>query len=231
MDKWPKNIPVLSDKQVIIKKDFMKTWLEFLPKKFSIIENFNHKYSIKNSNIKSGRFLELGAGLGEHINYENLSGVDYYALELLPELAEKIKVRFPNVKVIVGDCQKKIDFADNFFDKVLAINVLEHLPNLPATLDEIYRLIRKDGELCVVIPCEGGLAYSLARKISAERLFKKKYKMSYDWYVKSDHVNLSSEIFEELEKRFEIKHKHFFPLFIPLTFANLMIGLILSPKK
>ncbi len=41
----------------------------------------------------------------------------------------------------------------------------------PSALDEIDRLLADGGFFQVVIPCEGSLAYSMARKISAQALF------------------------------------------------------------
>lgn len=228
-NKWPKNIPVLSEEQLCIKRDFMKYWHEVLPRKYGIIERFNHGYPVKHCQ-KGRKILEIGAGLGEHISYENLEGVDYYALELLPEMAQEIGRRFPKVQVIVGDCQQTIAFPDNFFDRVVAIHVLEHLSNLPTAIKEVHRVLKTTGEFAVVIPCEGGWAYSLARAISAQRLFKKRYRMNYDWLIKSEHINKPKEIIEELRERFEIKNITYFPFFLPSINFNLVIGLVLSPK-
>jgi len=230
MSKWPKSLPVLTDEQRRIKEDFMKYWLNVLPNKYGIIERFNHGYPVKNCH-QGGRVLEIGAGLGEHIAYENLTNTEYHALEILPHMIAVIKERFPDVHVSIGDCQKKINFPDNYFDRVLAIHVLEHLPDLPAAITEIQRVLKPSGEFCVVIPCEGGLAYSLARRISAKRIFEKRYSVSYDWCIRSEHVNMSDEILEELKRSFEIKTRSFFPLKIPLVTVNLVIGLILRPKQ
>ena len=77
--------------------------------------------------------------------------------------------------------------------------MLEHLPNLPAAIREAYRLVNKDGgRLLVVIPTEGSPAYSLARKISAERVYKNRYGGDYSWLYTREHINLAPEIFAEL---------------------------------
>ncbi|MEY2407788.1 MAG: hypothetical protein QOF48_458, partial [Verrucomicrobiota bacterium] len=39
------------------------------------------------------------------------------------------------------------------------------------------------------------------------------------------------EILRELEPFFEVLHRSFFPLRVPLVFCNLCIGLTLRPKK
>jgi hypothetical protein len=82
-----------------------------------------------------------------------------------------------------------------------------------------------------VIPCEGGFVYSIARKISAERIFKKRYKQSYRWFIEREHVNIPKEIIEELQLYFDIVHRDYFPFKIPLVDLNLCLGLTLRPKE
>jgi SAM-dependent methyltransferase len=225
--KWPKRLRSLSPEQIAIKDDFMKHWHEVLPKKYGVIERFNHGYPAKHGRVK-GQVLEIGAGIGEHIRYEDLSGISYHAVELRPDMARTIAEQFPGVKVQVGDCQERLNYSDSFFDKVIAIHVLEHLPNLPAAIREVHRVLKPGGIFSVVIPCEGGLAYSLAREISAKRIFKKRYKMSYDWFIETEHINLPGEILAELKPYFSIRSRSYFPLHIPISDLNLVIGLTLT---
>ena len=100
-------------------------------------------------------------------------------------------------------------------------------------ITNVSRVLKSDGIFHVVIPCEGSLAHQIARKISAERLFKKKYNTSYDWFIKSEHLNLPYEIFNELKKKFTIIKKFYFPFPIPFEFCNLCIGinLKLNPRN
>ena len=144
-------------------------------------------------------------------------------------MAAVIAERHPEVEVIVGDAQERMPFDDGSFDRVLAIHVLEHLPNLPAALAEIRRLLKPSGRLVVVIPCEGGLAYSLARRISAQRIFEKRYGMSYRFFIESEHINVPREILEECAAHFAVVRRRYFPLVVPLTVPNLVIGLELTP--
>jgi hypothetical protein len=102
---------------------------------------------------------------------------------------------------------------------------------LPATVRELYRLCDKErGSLSVVIPCEGGLAYALARKISAQRIFEKRYGQSYKWFIEREHVNRPGEIQRELAPYFQVTNRRFFPLRVPAVFCNLVIGLTLTPR-
>ena len=173
-NSFPKIIPELTNEQKLIKDDFMEHWLKILRKKYTIVDNFNHKVVLKSRPKNFLKTLEIGAGIGEHLNYEKLNNEqkkNYYALERRENLLKILKKEHPEVNTVHGDCEKKLNFEDNFFDRIIAIHVLEHLPNLPKTLQEASRVLNENGLLQVVIPCEGSLAYSLARKISAERIF------------------------------------------------------------
>jgi ubiquinone/menaquinone biosynthesis C-methylase UbiE len=234
--RWPKTIPPLTPQQQIISDDFMQHWHEELAKKtrYNAIERFNHLYTIKNSPNDFITTLEIGAGLGEHLRYETLTPEqtkNYVALELRENMANEISKSFPEVQTLIADCQARLPFENGYFDRIIAIHILEHLPNLPLTVREMYRLCHKqNGFFSVVIPCEGGFSYSLARKISAQRIFERRYKQSYDWFIKREHINVPAEILQELDRYFDVVHKGFFPLAIPSVTMNLCIGLTLRPK-
>jgi SAM-dependent methyltransferase len=213
----------------------MKRWHEVLPQRYGLIERFNHGFPVAASRPGFTTTMEIGAGLGEHLEYELLTPeqeANYYAVELLEIMAAQIRTRHPRVHAIVGDCQAHLDFPDGFFDRYIAVHVLEHLPNLPAAIAEAWRLLQKrSGQLLVVIPCEGAPAYSLARRISAQRIFEKRYGTSYTPFIRREHINVPAEILTELDVYFTIERRRFFPVsFIPIVGANLCIGLALRPR-
>ncbi|HEV8524741.1 MAG TPA: methyltransferase domain-containing protein [Terriglobales bacterium] len=231
---WPKVVPPLTPEQTAISNDFMRYWHEVLPRQYGLVDHFNHRYPVKRAPRGFLRTLEIGAGLGTHLEYERLTPeqeCNYVALELRENMAMRIRQRFQRVQACVGDCQAQLPFADGYFDRILAIHVLEHLPNLPAAVREMRRLCQSErGVFSVVIPCEGGLAYGLARRISAQRLFEKRYGQSYAWFIEREHLNQPHEILDELNRHFEIIHRAWFPLGVPSVELNLCIGLTLRPK-
>jgi SAM-dependent methyltransferase len=230
---WPKEMPPLSSEQKRISDDFMKHWHEVLPRRYGVVDAFNHGYPVRHAPAAFRNTLEIGAGLGEHLAYETLSPeqeANYVALELRSNMAQIIQETYPRVQTHVGDCQGRLDFADGHFDRILAIHVLEHLPNLPAAVREMRRLCQAErGRFSVVIPCEGGWAYSLARRVSARRIFERRYGQSYDWFISREHLNRPGEILEELSLHFAVRHRSYFPLGVPWINGNLCIGLTLTP--
>jgi SAM-dependent methyltransferase len=235
MSEWPKTLEPLSSEQQAVYDDFMKRWHEILPQRYGAIERFNHSFAVDCSRAGFTRTIEVGAGLGEHMRYERLSPEqerNYCVVELRENMAERIRARYPRIEVITGDCQERLPFPDGRFDRYLAIHVLEHLPNLPACVREAWRLLdKRHGQLLVVIPCEGGLAYSCARRVSAQRIFERTYHMPYAPFIAREHLNRPRAILAELDPYFVLERRCFFPLpFLPATFANLCIGLSLRPR-
>lgn len=233
--KWPKRFSPLTPEQERISNDFMQYWHEVLPNRYGIVDKFNHQYAVKNAPRQFSKTLEIGAGIGEHLKYEILTPeqqANYVAVDIRENMVVEIKRQFPEISAIIGDCQKQIDYPAGYFDRILAIHVLEHLPNLPAAVRELHRLCdKKRGVLSIVIPCEDSMAYSLARKISAQRIFEKRYKQPYRWLIKREHINLPKEIFEELAPYSSIRHSSFSPIPVKLEFCNLCIGATFVPRK
>jgi len=235
-DKWPKVLAPLTAEQQRVYDDFVKRWHEILPQRYGVVERFNHSFPVRYSRPGFRATLEIGAGLGEHLSHERLTPEqerDYCALELREAMAERIRERHPRVQAITGDCQQRLDFPDGHFDRYIAVHVLEHLPDLPACVREAWRLLDAGrGQFLAVIPCEGGLAYSLARRISAQRIFERTYDMPYAPFIAREHINRPAEILAELERYFIVERKRFFPLpLIPATATNLCIGLVLRPRQ
>jgi SAM-dependent methyltransferase len=226
---WPKTFAPLTSEQERIRDDFMRHWHEVLPRRYGAIERFNHGFPATTA-AGGIRTLEIGAGLGEHLRHESVEPGSYVAMELREEMGAAIRREYPGVEVVVGDCQRRLPFDDASFDRVLAIHVLEHLTDLPRALDEVARVLNPGGQFVVVIPCEGGLAYSLARRASAQRIFEKRYGVSYGWCIEREHVNVPSEIIPEIERRFVIDRRQYFPLRLPSVALNLVVGLVARPR-
>ena len=105
------------------------------------------------------------------------------------------------------------------------IHVLEHLRDLPPAVNEISRILADDGIFDVVLPCEGGLAYYIARRISAKPFFEKRFGMSYDPIIANEHVNTLRDVLDTLELHFVAETTSRFLLHIPIDSLNLAIAL------
>lgn len=106
--------------------------------------------------LPEGLGLDLGCGDGiltdillRHTGARTLVGVDPDPLET------EAAARFPfyrRVHTCPGD---RIPEPDASFDFVLSNSVLEHIPDLEATIAEVARLLRKDGRFVFTVPGPG----------------------------------------------------------------------------
>jgi SAM-dependent methyltransferase len=221
---WPKNPPPLTADQEAAREAYRMLWHQRMPTKYAVVERFNHGFPVRLP-LKTGSVtLEIGAGLGAHAEFEDLTRQNYHFLEYREEFCKEIRQKHPSADVRCGDIEKRQPWADGYFDRIVAIHVLEHLRNLPLAIQEISRLLKADGALDIVIPCEGGFAHSLGRKITAERLFRKNFKMDFTPIRKNEHVNTYQEIMSVLRVDFAIQESEFFPLKIPLHNLNFCAG-------
>ena len=133
----------------------------------------NHGYPLKYlPDQPYFRTIEIGAGSGGHLEFEDLSRQEYHCVELRENMSAEIERRFAAVTVMTGSCQDRMPYANNYFDRAIAVHVLEHLPDLPRAIGELHRLLRVGGILAIVIPCDPGVAYEFARQISSARIFR-----------------------------------------------------------
>jgi SAM-dependent methyltransferase len=220
---WPKEAKALTDEQCRARDDWMRLYHELLPDDHPHVVRFNHGYVARSA--RPGRTLEIGAGLGDHLRYEDLATQQYHTVELRENMAQALRRDFPQVATLVADCQERMPYDDASFDRAIAIHVLEHLRNLPAALEEVARLLKPNGVFAVVIPCEGGLGYSAGRRLTSRPAFERRYKIGYTEIIESEHVNTAREILAELRGRFAFTDVTYFPSRVPLIDVNLLIGI------
>ena len=94
--KWPKILPPLTPEQQERSHQFMRIWHEELAarSRYGVIERFNHTFPVDNSPAGFRTTLEIGAGLGEHLEYEQLSPEqekNYYCNEYRENMAAAIR--------------------------------------------------------------------------------------------------------------------------------------------
>jgi SAM-dependent methyltransferase len=228
--RWPKRVPELTPEQRAIRDEFMGSHLEAMETKwYGFVTGFDNRYPLRTF-FPGCRTLEIGAGLGEHLNWERLAEQEYHAVELRQELCDRIRARFPGANAWIGDCQDRLDFEDGHFDRIIAIHVLEHLPDLPRALAEFRRLLKPGGLVSAVIPCEGAWAHRLARAVSERPRFERKYRQPYDWLIASEHLSRPKEIMEQLGLFFDVLNVRYYPLLVPVVNINLTIGLTLGKR-
>lgn len=102
------------------------------------------------SGIAGKKILEVGCGNGDFTNYLSINhNVDITAVDFSTESIRIAKIKkkifdSDTAIFVVADAQV-LPFNDNQFDFVISCECLEHVPDPQKMLNEIYRVLRKDG--------------------------------------------------------------------------------------
>lgn len=116
----------------------------------------NHRIKIVSRIIrKNKKILDIGFGPAsiEEILNKRKKKVDLVGIDISPLSVESAKRKFKNWTFKVGNILS-IPFGQNIFDYVLTLEILEHIKPfyLFKALDEIKRVLKKDGFLIVSVP-------------------------------------------------------------------------------
>jgi len=73
----------------------------------------------------------------------------------------------------------KLEFPDAYFDKVIASEVIEHIPDWKKSLSEMLRVLKPNGELIISTPNKRSW-YGFDRYIVYEKILRRKWEHPYD---------------------------------------------------
>ncbi len=104
---------------------------------------------------KNDAVLDFGAGTG-FLTFpisERLTVGKVYAVDVQEEMLEKLRKKCQedgcgNIEVLLNE-EGSIPIQDDEIDKAFLINVLHEIDD-EATFEELYRVIKEDGKMCVV---------------------------------------------------------------------------------
>ncbi|MBC7326540.1 class I SAM-dependent methyltransferase [bacterium] len=98
--------------------------------------------------LKPERILDVGCGTGANLSLFNANVI---GLDASLEALKLAKRRKSDAQLIQAKAEN-LPFKDDVFDLVLALDLLEHLPDDVKGLKEMYRVLKKGGTLLVTVP-------------------------------------------------------------------------------
>lgn len=145
---------------------------------FETLENMNqakfyNKWTLKKfEKYLKGSILEVGCGIGNFTATLSIYG-DVTAIDIDQNLIKKFTNKNTDIKVGFGDIEKgDYFFPKKTFDTIVCINVLEHIENDEKALENIYKLLKKDGNLIILVPIYNFLYGEIDRSIGHFRRYE-----------------------------------------------------------
>lgn len=97
------------------------------------------------------KILDFGSGSGFLVNELQKEGIDAYGVDNAQEAVDYgTSLGIKNLSVLGS--KSPLHFTNGYFDCVLAMDVLEHLPEEQYVLSELKRVLKKDGTLVITVP-------------------------------------------------------------------------------
>lgn len=138
----------------------------FTKDKIQLISILLNKIQKVGNNYK---ILSVGCGTAEELAFLNNYG-DVYAVDI-----EKEVLKFAKVCKEIKICDVcKLDYPDKFFDIAVAFDVLEHIEDDKKAVEQIYRVLSKNGVFVFTVPAFNFIFSSHDRFIGHKRRYDRK---------------------------------------------------------
>lgn len=191
----------------------------FLQKSHQLLEKTLPKEGVYN------RVLEVGAGSGHHLPYVKHDFQQYVMTDGSDEMLEIASKKYASqisagTLAIEKQDATALTFPDNSFDRLIATHVLEHLPNPVNVLREWNRVIRPNGVISIVLPCDPGLLWRLGRHLGPRRNARK-LGIAYDYLQAAEHINSIYNLVVFIRHHFDTTSELWYPTRIPNPDLNL----------
>lgn len=170
------------------------------------------------------RVLEVGAGTAEHMRYVRhrfdeyiVTDVDGAALDVARRKCEGLQIPGLSFEVAEGE---RLVYRDDSFDRLIAVHVLEHIPQPHKVLKEWARVVKNGGVLSLLIPTDPGVAWRLGRRLGPRRRALQQG-IAYDYVMAREHVNPCNNLIALIHHYFPRVTEAWWPLAVPSMDLNL----------
>jgi ubiquinone/menaquinone biosynthesis C-methylase UbiE len=100
----------------------------------------------------NGQVLEIGCGEGRGLDLLAPDSEAYTALDKIQEIIDRLQGSYPKIKFIQGNIPPMSMLEDNTYDVVISFQVIEHIKEDSAYLQEIHRVLKPGGKAIVTTP-------------------------------------------------------------------------------
>lgn len=188
-----------------------------------------HSHRILESSVpRSAHFskvLEVGSGTGHHYHFVKHTFDRYFMTDWSEAMLDVASRKFSghsrseSIEFARQDAAN-LSYAENSFDRLIATHVLEHIPDPVQVLSEWCRVIRPEGLLSIVLPCDPGLLWRFGRNLGPRRQMQR-LAIDYDYLQAAEHVNSIFNLIAFIRYHFPDRTDQYWPSKIPVPDLNL----------
>ena len=169
------------------------------------------------------KVLEIGAGTEPHYKYIKHSYDEYHIIETSNDINPD---SYDNPKVIITNYDgKNIPYDDEYFDRIIISQCLEHIINPEEFLFEMMSKLKKGGVLSISLPTDPGVLFRLGRLYLKTFSIKQKYNITvdqFDYMNATEHVNSIFGLYSIIKYNFKNSiHESYLPFKIKSFDLNL----------
>lgn len=121
------------------------------------------------------KVLEIGIGQAADSQQIIDRGAEYFGLDVTQEACNRAILRFKifnkPYKDVVCASATSLPFLDDYFDVIYSHGVLHHIPDIKKVVPELYRVLKKDGKLIIMVYAKHSLNYWFLIMILRRMLF------------------------------------------------------------
>lgn len=123
----------------------------FIPKLYEKVKSINlkNKYKMATEGKSTGKLLDIGCGVGDFIHTAEQKGWQCIGVEPSEDAKNIAKKR---VKANIINSEELEQLPDESFDVITMWHVLEHVDDLKWQMEQLQRLIKKQGRIVIAVP-------------------------------------------------------------------------------
>jgi len=148
-----------------VEKIYSKEYFDDMQKRdFSAASRWEWFYKWIDRYKREGKILDIGCATGDFLKTARDKGWDVYGVE-----ASKIAVEIAKEKYgldVINQNFEEAGFENNFFDVIVAGDILEHVDDPKGFLLKIHKILKPGGILCIAVPDFDGFHYQAGVLIS-----------------------------------------------------------------
>jgi len=120
-----------------------------------------------------GEILEVGTGIGNFAKMLAKRGT-VTAIDIDEEYVSGLQKSLKGINVGYGDVEKgKYFFGNRKFDAIVSLNVVEHIKKDKIAIENMHKLLKKNGNLILLVPAHTTLFSNFDKKLGHFRRYSK----------------------------------------------------------